>query len=245
MPETKYSESSCCGENKYGYEDNYKKHEEKKYEEKKYDEKKCDEKKYDDKKYEDKKYDKYDDKKYYEKKYEKKICIKVPEVVGRNDTQILVEAVIPFPPEFPAVEIKDIKKEVRNLRIFVCKNKVLINGILHKNINYKTFEEKLENVCKCDSIDGFFGDVRHVAVNIPFAGFIEIPGARPGDDFQVEFAGVEDECEVDILEDPIEIFKDCVVAFRQLREKVIVKIDLKVLREVQITVKPEECNICP
>jgi hypothetical protein len=105
--------------------------------------------------------------------------------------------------------------------------------------------EKMENVCKCEDIDGFFGDVRHVAVNIPFAGFIEVPGARPGDDFQVEFAGVEDECEVDILEEPVEVFEDCIVAFRKLREKVIVKIDLKVLREVQITVKPEDCNICP
>lgn len=187
--------------------------------------------------------------KHWEKhgeKHEEKICIKVPKVIGRNQTQILIEAVIPFPPEYPAVEIKDIQKEVRNLRIFVCKDKVLINGILHKNINYKTFEKELEPGCRCDFTDGYYGDVRHVGVNIPFAGFIEIPGAKKGDDFQVEFAGVEDCCEVDILENPVCPSKaKTVTAYRSLREKVIVKIDLKVLREVQITVKPEECNICP
>lgn len=221
MPEISVSQCNC-GEVNYDYDDIYKKHDEKKNEEKKHEEKKC-----------------------FDKKKERKICIKVPEVIGRNDTEILVEAVIPFPPESPAVEIKDVQKEVRDIKIFICKNKVLINGVLHKNINFKTFEEHLENVCKCEDITGFFGDVRHVAVNIPFAGFIEVPGARAGDDFQVEFAGVEDMCEVDILEDPVILSKENIVAFKKVREKVIVKIDVKVLREVQITVKPEEFNICP
>lgn len=173
-------------------------------------------------------------------------CIKVPEVIGRNTTQILVECVIPFPAQFPALEIKDITKEVRNLVVHVCKNKVLINGILHKNINYKTFEGESKFECNCSKSDTFFGSVRHVGVNIPFAGFIEIPGARPGDEFQVEFAGVEDGCELDILEEPIPVSQQCHInAFKVLREKVIILIDIKVLRHIQITVRPEANNICP
>ncbi|AEY67805.1 DUF3794 domain-containing protein [Clostridium sp. BNL1100] len=171
-------------------------------------------------------------------------CIKVPEVIGRNNCQTLVECVIPFPEQYPAVEIKDIHKEVRDLIVHVCKNKVLINGILHKNINYKTYEGKCDFYCGYQKYDSYYGDVRHVAVNIPFACFIEVPGARPGDDFEIEYADVEDSCEIDILEDPI-WEKGSVKQYKKLREKVIVKIDLKVLRHIQITVKPEKCNICP
>ena len=171
-------------------------------------------------------------------------CIKVPEVIGRYSCQTLVECVIPFPEQYPAVEIKDIHKEVRDLIVHVCKNKVLINGILHKNINYKTFEGKSDFYYCYQKYDSYYGDVRHVAVNIPFACFIEVPGARPGDDYQIEYADVEDTCELDILEDPCQS-KGTVKEYKKLREKVIVKVDLKVLREVQITVKPEKCNICP
>jgi hypothetical protein len=177
------------------------------------------------------------------KKYGEK-CIKVPEVIGRNSCQVLVECVIPFPEQYPAVEIKDIQKEVRDLIVHVCKNKVLINGILHKNVNYKTYEGNSDFYYCYQKYDSYYGDVRHVAANIPFACFIEIPGACPGDDFQIEFADVEDTCEVDILEDPCSE-KGHVKEYKKLREKVIIKIDLKVLRHVQITVKPEKCNICP
>ncbi|MCX8131802.1 MAG: DUF3794 domain-containing protein [Clostridia bacterium] len=195
----------------------------------------------------DKNFDKDFDKKCKKGYYppEKRVkCIKVPEVIGRNDCQVLLECVIPFPCNYPAVEIKDIMKEVRNLFIKVCKNKVLINGILHKNINYKTFEDYYKDKCDC-SYDTYYGSVKHIGVDIPFSCFIEVPGARPGDDYQVEFAGVEDDCEVDILEDPIRVCDGGVIAYKKVREKVIVKIDLKVLRHVQITIKPEHYNICP
>lgn len=190
-------------------------------------------------------YDKKDD--HYDKydKHDKKAkCIKVPEVVGRNSCQVLLECTVPFPCQYPAVEIKDVMKNVKDLFIKVCKNKVLINGILHKNINYKTFEDSMKDKCDCH-YNTFYGDVKHVSVEIPFNCFIEVPGAMPGDDYQIEFAGVEDCCEVDILEEPFCVPSTNVIAYKKVKEKVIVKIDLKVLRYVQITVKPECCNICP
>jgi len=240
MPENFISENKY-EEDLHKFDEFDKKQFEKVFEKKeKHEEKECEKKE----KHEKKDFEKKECEK--KEKHEEKICIKVPKVVGRNDTQILVEAVIPFPPEYPAVAIKDIQKEVKDLKIFVCNDKVLINGVLHKNINFKTFEDELEKVCKCEFIDVYFGNVMHVGADIPFAGFIEVPGAKKGDGFQVEFAGVEDCCEVDILEDPVCVKEDkSITAFKRLREKVIIKIDLKVLREVQITVKPEECNICP
>ena len=172
-------------------------------------------------------------------------CVKVPEVIGRNSCQVLTEIVIPFPCKYPALAIKDIQKRVTNLIVYVCKDKVLINGVLHKNINYKTYEGNEEICYECEKLDVKFGDVKHVSVDIPFKCFIDIPGARLGDDYQVEFAGVEDCCELDILEDPVKL-PDCkAVVYKALREKAIIKIDLKVLRPLQITVTPNSKNICP
>ena len=173
-----------------------------------------------------------------------RMCVKVPEVIGRNYCQVLLEQEIPFAPGYPALEIKEITKEVRELILSVCPNKVLINGKLHKNISYKTLDNVGKYKCNCSDIDIAYGDVRHVAVDIPFSGYVEIPGAMPGDQVEVEFAGVEECCELDMLLDPY--FPKCskVPVFKKLKEKVIVKIDLKVLRPVQITVDPSRPNIC-
>ncbi len=174
-----------------------------------------------------------------------KKCVKVPEVIGRNYCQILLEQEIPFAPNYPALEIKDIDKDVKDLILSVCKDKVLVNGKLHKNINYKTYDSSGCFKCGCEEYDVIFGDVRHVHVCIPFSGFIEVPGARPGDNIEIEYAGVEDLCELDILKDPCYVKGLAQPVFKKLKEKVIVKIEVKVLRPVQITVEPRKPNICP
>jgi len=174
-----------------------------------------------------------------------KKCVKVPEVIGKNYCQILLENEIPFAPGCPAMEIKDIMKEVKELILSVCTDKVLINGKLHKNINYKTLESTGKYKCGCEDLDLSYGSVKHVSVDIPFSGLIDIPGARPGDTVEVEFAGVEDCCEIDMLKDPY-FTKGCKIpVFKKLKEKVIVKIEVKVLRHVQITVDHQTPNICP
>lgn len=180
---------------------------------------------------------------YYMEKEKK--CVKVPEVIGRNHCQILLETEIPFAPGYPALDIKDIMKDVRDLVMSVCTDKVLINGKLHKNINYKTFDCTGRVKCHCEDLEVVYGDVRHVGIDIPFAGYIDIPGARPGDYVEVEFAGVEDACELDMLKDPCYVRGCKYPVYKKLKEKVIVKIDVKVLRPVQITVDPERKNICP
>lgn len=176
-------------------------------------------------------------------KYRK--CVKVPEVIGKNYCQILLETEIPFPSGCPALEIKDILKEVKELILSVCHDKVLVNGKLHKNINYKTLDSEGKIKCNCMDMDIAYGDVKHVSVWIPFSGYIDVPGAMPGDTVEVEFAGADDLCELDMLKDPYFV-KGCKKpVYRKLKEKAIVKIEVKVLRPVQITVDPEKPNVCP
>lgn len=177
--------------------------------------------------------------------FKKEKCLKVPEVIGRNCCQILLETEIPFDPRCPALEIKDITKEVTELDLCICKDKVLVNGKLHKNINYKTLDTCGKVKCCCNELDLYYGDVKHVSVTIPFNGYINLPGARPGDKCEVEFAGVEDGCEEDVLIDHCYIKGFAPRVYKKVREKVIVKIDVKVLRHVQITVDPKMPNICP
>lgn len=189
----------------------------------------------------------YPTKPYYMEKMilKEKKCVKVPEVIGRNHCNVLLEQDIPFAPGYPAFEIKDITKVVTDLVLQVCKDKVLINGKLQKNINYKTLECCSKFNCNCTDINVSYGDVRHVHVAIPFNAYIEVPGARIGDSVEIEYAGVEDDCELDILMDPCYV-KGCEApVYKKVREKVIVKIDVKVLRPTQITVEPDCLNICP
>ena len=182
---------------------------------------------------------------FYMEKEKNRMCVKVPEVIGKNYCQVLLETEIPFAPGYPAMEIKDILKEVKELIFSVCTDKVLVNGILHKNINYKTYENACKIKCNCDDIDVIYGNLKHVSVNLPFSSYIDIPGARQGDSVEVEFAGVEDCCELDMLKDPYFV-KGCETpVYKKLKEKVIVKVEVKVLRPVQITVGPECPNICP
>jgi len=165
-----------------------------------------------------------------------KKCVKVPEIIGKNHCQVLIENEIPFAPCYPALEIKDITKEVKELIISVCKDKVLINGKLHKNINYKTFENVGKAKCHCEDLEVIYGDVKHVSVMLPFSAFIEIPCARPGDLVEVEYAGVEDCCELDILKCPCYVRNCKIPLYKMVKEKDVIKIAVKVLRPTQITV---------
>lgn len=69
----------------------------------------------------------------------------------------------------PALKVRNITGEVRNVTAEVIKDKVIVQGIVHKQIFFVTF----------DNI------VRHFAEDVPFSTFIEIPGAEPGMNAQV------------------------------------------------------------
>lgn len=159
----------------------------------------------------------------------------VPVVISRNSKQILVEGTVPFPPEFPAIEIVQIIKKVRDLNVFICRNKAVINGVLDVNVIYKTFEGNY-NYRHCgNDPEASFGNVRQIGFSLPFSDFIEVPGARPGDDFIVNAAEVENDCELDTLIDPVHV-QCSMTAFRKIRLSVVVLVDISVVRNVLIPV---------
>lgn len=160
----------------------------------------------------------------------------VPIVIRRGSTQILVEVSVPFPQEFPATEIVQVIKKVRDLNIFVCKNKAVINGVLDVNVIYKTYEGNYSYRRNGNDPEATFGNVKQIGFSTPFSGFVEVPGSNVGDNFIVNFAGVEDQCELDVLEDPIQL-QCSVTAYRRIRISTIIKVDVSIVRNVLIPVR--------
>lgn len=156
--------------------------------------------------------------------------IKTEAVVGVGETQVLVVADIPITP--PAFEIKEIQKTVIIEDCTPIEDKVIINGVLRKNINFKTFGEQHESHPHHmhKKVKRVTGDLRHVTVWIPFALFIEVPGAKEGDICQVERAEV-----VGQVEREQEVCPET-GAFKVLQEKAVIRICVKVTRQVQVRV---------
>ncbi len=89
------------------------------------------------------------------------------QVVGENTEQTLIEADVTL--DTPALKIDEIAGSIRDLEVEVIKDKVIIQGTLHKQI--------------------FFVDTanlgRHQGEDLQFSLFVDIPGAMPGMDVQV------------------------------------------------------------
>ncbi len=89
------------------------------------------------------------------------------QVVGENSTQKLIETDLSL--FTPALKIDEITGVIQDITVEIINNKVIIQGILHKQI--------------------FFVDTanlgRHQAEDIPFSLFVDILGAAPGMDVQV------------------------------------------------------------
>lgn len=111
----------------------------------------------------------------------------------------------------PAEKIKEIRAEIRNLEIDIITDKVVIQGILHKQIFFVGLRD---------------GIVRHIPEDVPFSTFIDVPGALPGMKAQVD---------VVIEHIKAELSRDG----KQLTQKVILEIFVKIVDEVQFTVKPD------
>ncbi len=94
--------------------------------------------------------------------------LKLETVTGENTTQILVENVFGLP--IPTVKIREIVASIRNIVTEVINDKVVIQGILHKQIFF-IGEDNLEH---------------HQAEDIPFSTFLDIIGATPGMNVRVD-----------------------------------------------------------
>ncbi|HEY8464195.1 MAG TPA: DUF3794 domain-containing protein [Bacillota bacterium] len=88
-------------------------------------------------------------------------------VLAETTAQVLVDDTITLP--LPAEKIDEIVASIRDLECFVIENKVIFRGILHKQIFF--VDEK--------------GFVRHVGVDVPFSGFVDVAGVPAGSSCQV------------------------------------------------------------
>jgi len=150
------------------------------------------------------------------------ILIQTKQVIGTGQCRVLLTPSMTLFP--PAVEIKDVHMRVEVLEALVCTDHVLVNAVLHKNVNFKA--KKLIHR-HCDSrIRGHgthCGDVRYCRASFPFSCVICVDGAQRGDTAEVIDAEVPEDCAFEFLE------RDGLV----LREKLLALVVVKVVRDVE------------
>jgi len=135
-----------------------------------------------------------------------KKCILAPVVIGNGQTEMLLVETISLP--CATERVLDIKATGKIVSTHLAHNKVIFNAIL---------QQTLVLCCSCDQI-------KCLNVNLPFDGFVEIPGAEPGDTVNVNAV------EVCITPEPN-------IADHCLKEKITINISLTVIRKEQITIK--------
>ncbi len=122
------------------------------------------------------------------------------EVIAETTAQVLVDDTITLPR--PAEKIDEIVARVQDLNCFVIENKVIFQGILHKQIFFVDTK----------------GIVRHVGVDIPFSGFVDLPGVQAGATCR--------------LTATIEFINFQLLSPTQLRETVVIVVSVSVTDEV-------------
>ncbi|HEX3046794.1 MAG TPA: DUF3794 domain-containing protein [Bacillota bacterium] len=118
-------------------------------------------------------------------------------VIAETTAQVLVDDTITLPLE--AEKIDEIVASIRDLNCFVIDNKVIFQGTLHKQIFFVGL------------LDGI---VHHVGVDIPFSGFVDLPGVPAGSVCQ--------------LTPRIAFLNFQLLSPTQLRETVVIDIDIVV-----------------
>lgn len=93
--------------------------------------------------------------------------VMLPEVIGENLKQILSETTLEL--SQPAIKIKEIVATFVDLNAVVIQDKVIIQGVIHKQIFFVN-EDNIEI---------------HQAENVPFSTFVDVMGARPGMDVEI------------------------------------------------------------
>lgn len=130
--------------------------------------------------------------------------VRIDQVIGEGTKQELLENTVTL--NIPAVKIDDITAEIRDLTVEVIEDKVVIQGILHKQIFF-IGQDNVEY---------------HQAVDMEFSTFIDIVGAEPGMDVVVE--PTIEFIHFELLDEVTEV------------EKVVIEFFVKVTESVQLNV---------
>lgn len=174
--------------------------------------------------------------------------IEVPVIVGKGEKQeLVVQQTTISPPSPPIFRIKDVDKSVTitNTKLIpideddepkFCEKtmgKVIINGFIDKNVNYKTIQEFTSTEVN--------GPVFQFTTRIPFATVVEVKAKEPlkdSDTVEILSAFVEGEKEELLNPNPVaEGAPDWAITFNTLLEKIIIVIKLKVTRTEHVPVK--------
>ncbi|NLN06348.1 MAG: SafA/ExsA family spore coat assembly protein [Firmicutes bacterium] len=94
--------------------------------------------------------------------------LKVESVIGENASPVTVRADVDF--NRPARSIKNIDAQIKNVESRVIENKVIVEGVLHKQIYFVGAEDDI---------------VFETSVEEKFTHFVDVPGAFPGANVQV------------------------------------------------------------
>lgn len=173
---------------------------------------------------------------------QQEVQVEVPVLVGSGQARSLVCTTIPLPS--PALEVKDIRKKVIIDSCTVIPDRVIIDGRLRKDLNFKTLTAgtvppRPGVFTACSGIvNTASGAVLHTTVDVAFNLFITIPGARPGDTCTVLQAVVEGESE-----EPANVTTSG--TFTTLVDKSLVLVCAKVTRPGVVTVAAPTAPVEP
>lgn len=185
------------------------------------------------------------------------VCVSAPVVSGAGETEVLERIRLSVPalltaiaPFLPATLVAPVLKEVvvlsQRVTITDCEvfnGKVLVNGLLHKNLLLKVFPTTTSPALTGAVIGGgdctvAVGTPVDLAVDCSFGACIPVPGACPGDHCQIERACIDAEKEL--------LIDTTGTGMPNLfEEKVCILLQVKTIRNTQVTITPNAVNICP
>ncbi|HHU82792.1 MAG TPA: DUF3794 domain-containing protein [Firmicutes bacterium] len=130
--------------------------------------------------------------------------VRLDQVIGEATKQELLENMVTL--ESPAIKIDDITAEIADLSVEVLEDKIVLQGVLHKQIFF---------IGK-DNVEF------HQAENVEFSTFVDVPGAEPGMDV--------------ITEPTIEFIHFELIDEDTVLQKIVVEFFVKVTESVQMNV---------
>ena len=131
--------------------------------------------------------------------------LKLPQVINETEEQLMQMEIVEL--EFPAIKVREIQASFLEIDATVIENKVLIQGIIDKQVFYID-EEDIE---------------RHQAEEISFSQMVELPGVAPGMDVQ--------------LTPIIEHIKFQLLPDNTVEQKIIIGLFLKVTETMQLQIQ--------
>lgn len=137
--------------------------------------------------------------------------LKVLKVVGEKVAQVVVESEVPI----RAVKIDKIIASLRDVEDHVFQNKVVKQGLIHKQIFYIDRDNFL----------------RHLAEDVPFMVTVDIPGVIPGDEVDVQNHLLDIDIDYQLTQE-----RSCADGEGILRQKIVAHILVKVSEWRQVDV---------